>query len=48
MILLGQTDGMRLRPCGSRWWEFLILDFGFRIEEEIAHAKDAKVGKGGD
>ena len=26
MTLRGQTDGMRLRRCGSKWWEFLILD----------------------
>ena len=42
MILRGQTDGMRLRRCGSRWWEFWILEFEFLIEEEIAHAKAAK------
>jgi len=39
MTRCGQTDGMRLRRCGSKWLEFLILDFGFLIEEEIAHAK---------
>ncbi len=42
MILRGQTDGMRLRRCGSRVGEFWILNFGFLIEEEIAHVPQSR------
>ena len=40
MILRGQTDGMRLRRCGSRWWEFLIFDFGLRIFDFSPQLRD--------
>ena len=39
MILRGQTDGMRLRRCGSRVGEFWILNFGFLIEEEMLRSR---------